>query len=327
MTTNRVRAGTADVAAHPAVQAWLAVTGSGRLPRSVVVVRDRPSPHKGVYRLAGVGDRDTAVFAKRAPDSQILLQRRIHEQLLPFLGVTVPAYYGSCLEPPDGWLFLEDVGDARYSRTEPAHLSAVARWVGALHTAAARLDSVPSLPDAGPSRYLEQLRAAHAKVHVALGRWTFPRAEVEVLAAVLAWCDALEDRWPLVEDGCAGAPSTLVHGDFQPKNAFLRGDDHDPRVLPIDWELAGWGPPAIDLTKIDVATYWQTVREGWPSVDYETVERLARVGRVLEAVGAVDRESEALRLERADDRSEAVANLAPILDQLIHAARAAQVTE
>jgi hypothetical protein len=62
-------------------------------------------------------------------------------------------------------------------------------------------------------------------------------------------------------------------------------------------------------------------------VDYETVERLARVGRVLEAVGAVDRESEALRLERADDRSEAVANLAPILDQLIHAARAAQVTE
>lgn len=318
---------TTNVRAHPAVMAWLAVTGSERVPDSVEVLRERPVPHKGIYRLPGVGEGGTAVFVKRAVAEVILLERRIQEQILPLLPLTAPRYYGSCLDGSYGWLFLEDVGGTRFSPSEPEHRRIAARWVATLHLAAARSGESSGLPVAGPPRYLRQLRDARAKIHACLGRWTFARAEVETLVAVLSTCDAIEARWPHVEAGCAGAPATLVHGDFQPKNAFVRSNGDGLQLFPIDWEMAGWGLPPVDLTRIDSAAYWRVVRETWPGVDFVTVERLARFGRVLEAVAAVDWECESLRLERADHRSDAVANLAPLLDQLITAARSAQVAE
>lgn len=316
---------TTDLHAHPAVLAWAAVTGSARVPASVVVIRERPSPHKGIYRLADVGADGTAVFAKRAPAAQILLERIVHEQFLPRLGLSAPRYYGTGLDGPHGWLFLEDVGDARYLQTEPDQARVAARWLGTLHVAAARIGAADGLPDAGPSRYLHQLRAARGKVHDSLGRWTFAPAEVETLVTIMSWCDAIEARWADVEAGCAGVPATLVHGDFQPKNVFVRSNGRGLQVFPIDWEMAGWGLPPVDLTRIDVAAYWRVVREAWPDLDFVTVERLARYGRVLEAVAAVDWECESLRLARAEHRADAVTNLAPLLDHLITVTRSAHV--
>lgn len=318
---------TTNVQAHPAVMAWLAVTGSGRVPESVGVVRDRPPPHTGIFWLPDVGERRTAVFAKRAPSAQILLERVVHEHFLARLPVSAPRYYGTCLDGPYGWLFLEDVGDVRYSRSDPEHLRLGAQWLGTLHIAAARIGVVDSLPDGGPSRYLGQLRATRAKVHAGLGRWTFPPAEVEVLATVLSWCDMIEAHWARVETGCAGVPATLVHGDFQPKNLFLMSNGDGLHLFPIDWEMAGWGPPPVDLTGIDLAAYWRLVREAWPELDFVTVERLARFGRLLEWIAAVDWECEYLRLEGAEHRSGAVMNLTVILPRLIAAAHAARVAE
>ena len=316
---------TTDIHAHPAVLAWAAVTGSGLVPASVVVIRERPAPHKGIYRLPDVGADGTAVIAKRAPAAQVVLERIVHEQFLPRLGLSAPRYYGTSLDGPHGWLLLEDVGDARYSQTEPEQARVAARWLGTLHAAAARIGASDGLPTAGPSRYLDQLRAARCKVHDSLGRWTFAPTEVETLVAVMSWCDTIEARWADVEAGCAGVPATLVHGDFQPKNVFVRSNGGEPHVFPIDWEMAGWGLPPVDLTRIDVAAYWRVVREAWPDVDFATVERLARFGRVLEAVASVDWECESLRLDRAEHRSDAVANLAPLLDHLITVARSAHV--
>lgn len=318
----------ANVQAHPAVMAWVAVTGRGRPPEAVVVLRERAAPHKGIYRLPGVGQDGGAVFAKRAPADVILLERLIYERLLPQIAVTAPRYYGSCLDGSSGWLFVEDVGDVRYSVTAPDHLALAARWMASLHVAAARLGGPDGLPVSGPPRYLRHLRAARAKIHACLGRWHLASGEIEVLVALLALTETIESRWAHIEAGCRGAPLTLVHGDFQPKNALLRFDrGGDLRLFPIDWEMAGWGPPPVDLTRIDLATYWHGVRDAWPGVDFATIERLADMGRVLEAIAAVDWECESLRLEHAAYRSEAVSNLASILGQLEQAAQAARVLE
>ncbi len=314
---------TADVAAHPAVRAWLAATGRGRVPNSVIVLRERPVHHEGIYRLVGVGEGGTAVMAKWGAAGAILRERLIQEQVLPYLPLTAPRYYGTCLDGSDGWLFLEDVGDQRYSRSDPTHMRVAAEWIGAMHSAASRIGGADGLPDAGPSRYLRQLRAARVRVHDALGRWTFAPAEVEILTSLLSWIEVIEERWVHVEAGCSGAPPTLVHGDFQPKNAFVRSNGRGVQVFPIDWEMAGWGPPCIDLTRIDLSAYWRVVRVAWPGVDFATVERLARFGHVLELVASLDWKCVSLLLERPAYRSEAVSDLALILARLSDAARAA----
>lgn len=315
-----------DVRGHPAVMAWVAVTGRARVPSSVTVLRERQAPRKAIYLLSGVGDEGAGVFAKRARAAVILIERRIYEEILPALPLTAPRCYGSCLDGSDGWLFLEDVGELRYSRDEPEHLRATARWLATMHAAAARL-ATDGLPESGPPRYLRHLRGARAKIHACLGRWHLAATEIEVLVDLLGRCDALEARWSYVEASCAGLPNTLVHGDFQSKNAHLRAAGGTLEVLPIDWEMAGWGSPAKDLTRIDLPAYWEVARREWPGIDLATIERLARIGRVLEYIAAVDWESESLRLERADHRSDAVSNLAVLRDRLRDAARAARMPE
>ncbi len=316
-----------DVRTHPAVMAWVAVTGRRDVPESVTVLRERRAPHKAIYLLPRVGEGESGVFAKRASATVILTERRIYEEILPALPLSAPRCYGSCLDGSDGWVFLEDVGDQRYSRADPEHLRLAARWVATLHAGAAVSGSPQGLPDGGPLRYLQQLRAARGKIHACLGRWHFAPAEVEVLVAAVALCDALESGWSHVEAACAGVPSTVLHGDFRPKNAMVRSNGEGLQLFPIDWEMAGWGPPTVDLTRIDLDAYQAVIGAAWPRIDSATVVRLATLGRVLEAVAAVDWECESLRLEGAEYRSEAVATVAVLLERLRMAARAAHVLE
>jgi aminoglycoside phosphotransferase (APT) family kinase protein len=117
----------------------------------------------------------------------------------------------------------------------------------------------------------------------------------------------------------------VVHGDFRPKNAYLHRNGGDLSLLPIDWETAGFGPPAPDLTRIDLGTYWSVVRSAWPEISFATVERWERVGRLLEALAAVNWVGESLRSENAAGRSCAVVSLESVLQRLTVAARAATV--
>jgi aminoglycoside phosphotransferase (APT) family kinase protein len=57
----------------------------------------------------------------------------------------------------------------------------------------------------------------------------------------------IEARWGSIEEICRDSPSTLVHGDLAPKNLRFRMKDGKVSVLPFDWEIAGWGVPAVDL--------------------------------------------------------------------------------
>jgi hypothetical protein len=61
-----------------------------------------------------------------------------------------------------------------------------------------------------------------------------------------------------------GIPSTLVHGDFSPKNVHIRAGNASVDVLPLDWETAGWGVPARDLSDVPIELYCAAVQQWWP---------------------------------------------------------------
>jgi thiamine kinase-like enzyme len=53
----------------------------------------------------------------------------------------------------------------------------------------------------------------------------------------------LDDPAPLVQ-ALARRPDALIHGDLWPVNVALT----DAQVVLLDWGLAGWAPPALDVT-------------------------------------------------------------------------------
>jgi aminoglycoside phosphotransferase (APT) family kinase protein len=314
-----------DLRAHPAIRAWAMATSLEAAPDCIHVHRERP--RSAIYWLPGVAPGGASVFAKRAVAPRTVIERTLYRDVLPHLPLTSPRYYGSWLDEVHGWLFVEDVGGERYSESDPEHLTLAGRWVATLHVEGGRLPPARSLPDGGPARYLTHLRTAREKIQRSLGSWRYPRNEIEQLTAILSHLDAIEARWSRVEAAVDGAPSTVVHGDFRPKNGYLRRNGSGLCIFPIDWETAGWGPPAADLTRIDLGAYWSVVRDGWPHVDFEAVLGWRRIGRLLEQLAAANWMAETLKCEGAAARSWAVEDLKVVLDRMTRAARAAQVVE
>jgi hypothetical protein len=316
---------TEDLHEHPAVKAWATATCLDTVPRAIHVLRERV--RSAVYRLLGLGVGGGAVVAKRSLATSIMIERSIYEEILPHLPLTAPHYYGASVDEPSGWIFVEDVGDERYARGEPKHRELGGQWLGTLHAGAACMAAAQSLPDAGPARYLQHLRLSREKILRTLQTWSFPSSEARILEAILRHCDAIEVRWARVEAACQGVPATLVHGDFQPKNVYLRTDGAGLNLCPIDWEMAGFGIPAADLTRIDLRTYWSVVQRAWPEVRFGSVEALARGGRLFQALATVDWASEWLKCELPVARTDGVVDLELVLRGLPQAARLAGVIE
>lgn len=316
---------TSDLRTHPAIRAWEQATSLEAAPHCIHVYLERR--RRALYWLPQVTARGASVFARRDVPSRTIIERAIYRDVLPHLPLTAPRYYGSWVDDVDGWLFVEDVGANRYSATDPEHLALAGRWVGTLHVEGDQIAVARSLPGGGPARYLSHLRTARERITRSLALWPYASSETEQLTTILATCDAIETRWSRVEAAVDGAPSTLVHGDFRPKNGYLRRTDNGLSIFPIDWETAGWGPPAPDLTRIDLRAYWWTVRDAWPHVSFENIESWRRIGRLLKDLAAVDWVSATLKCEDALARHCAVNDLGILLRCVTAAARAARVLE
>jgi thiamine kinase-like enzyme len=181
-----------------------------------------------------------------------------------------------------------------------------AQGLGRLHRSAADDPRAARLPDAGPGRYLASLRAGREGVRRNLGNRALTDADREILNGLLEQLDAVESRWPAIEQACQGLPVTLVHGDFRPKNVRIRDAHAGTALYVLDWEMAGWGIPAADLASaigpamtvaIDPETYLNVMRERWPDLDDRALQRLAILGRIFQALASADWGSSSLIFE------------------------------
>ena len=91
-----------------------------------------------------------------------------------------------------------------------------------------------------------------------------------------------------MEKLCEGMPRTFVHGDFKEKNIRVRNSPDGMTLLPFDWEMAGWALPAADMAKCpDAALYWSTVRQHWPALNWEDIERMTHVGAMFRLLASI----------------------------------------
>jgi hypothetical protein len=155
----------------------------------------------------------------------------------------------------DGWhvadetvLVMRDLGDAVFGWDDvltKAEITRVLAAVVALHTATdpPRELLTPLASRTGmfaPSRMRPFMDASPLPGAVLTGWDCFmDMVDAEVATAVRA---LLDDPTPLI-NALARRPCALIHGDLWPVNMAAT----DSEIVLLDWGLAAWAPPAIDL--------------------------------------------------------------------------------
>ncbi len=286
----------------PAIKAWRELRPERVQPDKIEILKGREeTARKRAYRLAGVGPEGSAVIAKRLRRAKALIEHTVYEEVIQYLPIPTLRCYG-LVEEKDGefcWLFLEDAGEERYSAFTEEHRRLAARWLGLLHTSAARVALAARLPDRGPRIFLESLRSARNRILGNLANPALNAGNHAELKATLSQCAVLESRWDRVERLCEGMPRAVVHGDFVEKNIRIRTNGAGITILPFDWANAGWGVPAIDLAQSllpsigftgnpDLAAYWEAVRDHWPSLDLQTIQQWANLATMLRTIVAIN---------------------------------------
>ncbi len=277
---------------HPAVLAWNRLRHLTVEPSEILVLKKRIK--STVYRLADAGPGGSAIIAKYCRRPVALHERIVYEELLCKLPVAIPQFYGSIHGDEEfDWLFLECLHGEEYSLQSAEHSRLAAEWLGLLHTSSAVIAEDMHLPNRGPQHYLQHLQSAHRRLAQALADFNFPKEDSMIVSAAIAHCNWLESHWDELEKCCDLMPRTFVHGDFKPKNALVRRDSHSGAVLTsYDWEMSGWGVPAVDLAHVDIPTYHSLLKEFWPAVKMEGLKQLALVGKIFRGLAAFDWESE-----------------------------------
>ena len=272
---------------HAATEAWARLRGSRTPPDQIECLKETTQSLVLRMRKAAVGGGD--VIAKRGGGETLRVELAIYQAVLAHLPISTPDCYG-LVEDGDGicWLFLEDAGEVVYSPEDKDHRWLAARWLALLHTSAAEFAGAAALPDRGVAHYLEHLRCGRARMLLGRANPALRPEDLAVLDELIAQCTVIESRWEEVQWLCRGMPQTLVHGDFVPKNIRVRVGEDGLILLAFDWETAGWGVPAVDLAQLSPALYWRFVREDWPHLGRRTVTRLARAGKLLGSLAAVN---------------------------------------
>ena len=277
---------------------------SGRTARGTVEEL-RITEKSWVYRLNGVSPRGSSVIAKRRNAVDAAAEAEIYERVLPRLPLPRLRYYGRHRDE-DGypWILLEDAGDREYLPLRSEHRAMAARWLGALHASGADDGLKPLLRSRGPRYYAMELRDGRHRVHAGLSNPALGSEDRAVLQALLEQCDVLESRWQELVRSCERFPATLVHGDFVAKNVRLMDREGSEVMIALDWELAGWGPPAPDLAGLGLhdggeamRAYRDVVSDRWPDFSLEDVQRCAAIGLILRLVAAVSWASSGLAYE------------------------------
>jgi hypothetical protein len=284
----------ASLADHQAVQAWRQLRLPQAEPERIELLSRK---HKSaVYRLRGAGSDCETVVAKRCRAATAGLERLIYEDLLPSVGVAALRCIGWVPESAGEfcWLFLEDAGTDAYSPTSAEHRALAGRFLAALHRLEPSQALRAALPDRSPAHYLRLIHFSREALGAHVDNPVLRAHEAELLRAFVTWCELMQTRWGELQEFFEAWPNAVVHDDFVIKNLRIRSNTTGPELLVFDWEMAGWGVPAVDLAQSlgktaspDLETYGAARRGYDPQVTPGRLQRLAAYGKLLRLVDQV----------------------------------------
>ncbi|UCD41781.1 MAG: phosphotransferase [Chloroflexota bacterium] len=274
---------------HPAVTAWMEVQPESRVPQRVELIEESDSSQMAV-RLFGIGLGESNIIAKRSLPDITRIERLLYEEILPNLSLPTVHYYGTAHEKESelSWLFLEDVSGERYQPNNTEHRIAAAKWLGSMNTYTEHLAKSAQLPLRDTDHYMKLLRNSRKKIQSFRSNPGIDADKIQLLNVMETHYEDLDRIWEQFRVICNGNPNTLVHGDFISKNVAVRIIENRITILPFDWEKAGWGSPAEDISRVDIPTYWNRVQGSWPELSIGALNRLAAVGKVFRCAVYLD---------------------------------------
>ena len=273
---------------HMSIQAWFRFLPNSLAPCGATILKK--TMRSTVCRIEGVGPGGSHIVAKWCPQADGELETFVYREVLARLSMASIHCYGFIKDGLGdyGWLFLEDAGTAQAAPKGECFPPDFSTWLAHLHTSASLLPISGRLPARGPSWYLGILRHGQSHLLECLRKRNLDICDRSAIEQLLICLETLEEHWRSVEERCECLPWTMVHCDIQPKNILTRSSPHGIEFLPLDWEDAGWGPPAADLSRVDAERYLSAAQKTWPRLELREIEVQARCGVVFSLLSAVD---------------------------------------
>jgi hypothetical protein len=183
------------------------------------------------------------------------------------------------------WLVSEYALGKPYDPRSATHRRLAGTWMGELHMWSASV-ARPNLPARDSMYHRNVVDEACATLADALrdgcGLTADHRVTIRALAVIGR--DVL-DRWSDLDALLGSLPEALVHCGIAGKNVRVVQDAVRPAVLAFDWEQAGWGCPAADMSTVDLDSYVLRARRS--GVDVPDTALVQAVGELLWCFAAV----------------------------------------
>jgi len=250
--------------------------------------------------------RGENIIAKRCVTATARHERIVYETVLEKLELGVPRFRGLAEDSDDRycWLFLDDAGNHKYSRSSTSHAALAAHWLAELHSSTDNV-SVTDIPERGAVDFIERLKCGRARLTNFAETNDLDSGTHDFFAHTIELMNALESAWNEIESRCEHMPRVLTHGDFKLSNLRILDAEAGPRLIAMDWEMAAFGPVAIDMhgfnvgdfgsvTALPPSAYLAVSRASWDRFDTHDVDSAALIGTVFRQLSSIEWESQKL---------------------------------
>ena len=291
---------------HPAVEAWERL----HLPFSNVKAVETlktgngkdPSGKSTIFRIQGVLDTGKSVVAKRTKWASVQFEQIIYREILPQVPIHSIHCFGAVKEQNSnfGWLFLEEAVGDWYSEENIEHRTIAAEWLAALHTTTATFTEKNNLPEHGVARYFPCIGQIESSIRHNFNNPALIETDKVALNNILGHLAYIKSLWRKFELVIREMPRCLVHGDFVGKNVRVSHSSQETKLCVLDWDIAGWGTPSVDIEYLDTNLYWLKVKKAWHNVSRQDVENMKNIGVVLRNLGLIQATCWGLEYDRVD---------------------------